>query len=222
MVEFKDIKITWTTEVDYDTKHKNKFYYFEYEIYNWRGLKMKNKLTYYDMHQMIVSMSEIKIKNYFNKNFDMFSQSSVRFNTEDSAKEAYEWLKQKCMETTLIGVDTLRQNNYDRIVENRKKREEKEAKKANEEAKINLEKFKKHIGKTTTLPISWGEGELKVPVTICDLSFDSKDLYYCLKTSIGDIKIYYKFIEINEDGISTTYEQRSDLTIIGNMTLDLK
>jgi actin-related protein len=195
-INFNDIKIQYTTERIFVNKNdrlreEKSFYYFEYYISNWRGDKIKSKLSYYEMHQMIISMGAIKIKNLFNKTYDMISDRYVYFKTKEDIELAYEWLKQKCMEVTLIGADNLRKSEENKRKENRAKREAKEIKDANKAAEENIANFKNHIGKTVNIPVNFGKSKLQVPVVLLNLSFNEK-LNYILETSLGKIEFFYK------------------------------
>jgi aspartyl aminopeptidase len=79
---------------------------------------------------MIVSMGEIKIKNYLVKNYNAIKEATnVAFHTEEDAKTVLEWIKQKVFETTLIGTEKIEAEIKQKQEANRQKRLNKEAEK---------------------------------------------------------------------------------------------
>jgi hypothetical protein len=69
---FKDIRID-----SYDKKMMDDGYTFKYTSTwkDFRGVQQSSEqyFGYWDMHNLIISMGEIKIKNYIEKNFDLIN-----------------------------------------------------------------------------------------------------------------------------------------------------
>lgn len=207
---------------DSDSKETKNFYYFEYEKQrsSWY-CSSRYELSYNDMSRMIVSLSYIKIRNIFNKTYKMTSDTELYFDTIEDAEAAFEWLKQKVFETTLVGADTLKEIENRKRQENAAKREAKELKKAVDEANHNIKTFNNHIGKTITIPLYSGSDELKVPVTLLGLTIDDK-LFYHLETSIGTIRFYHKSVKFDDTGIISYSHQSSEPRVLISGRLNIK
>jgi len=133
MPDAKDLKIIFAKV---PKTSEQSYWCFEYDKieqdYWWKNStrKITYKLSYYVLSNMIVSMGEIKIKNYLVKNYNAIKEATnVAFHTEEDAKTVLEWIKQKVFETTLIGTEKIEAEIKQKQEANRQKRLNKEAEK---------------------------------------------------------------------------------------------
>lgn len=105
MLKFEDISIM--------LEHGDYYFHYHEEWVDFRGKQQERYgfVSYWEMSKLIVSMGEIKIKNYIEKTFDVADKGkdvcTPSFKTKEEAGKCLEWLKQKIFETTLIGKENL-------------------------------------------------------------------------------------------------------------------
>lgn len=201
---FEDIRIGF-----YDKKMIDGGYTFKYTS-TWKDLRGTQQSSeqyfgYWDMHNLIISMGEIKIKNYIEKNFDLINcdkKTSIPvFKTKEEAEKCYEWLKQKVFETTLIGKENLQAEQDRKREENKVSREIREKNKAIRDATEAIEKFQQYIGKEINFPMTINNSTVIFKTTFLDISFNNDGLIYIIKTEAGTFQMYYKSIEIKDNEI---------------------
>jgi hypothetical protein len=175
-----------------------------WEDYRGRRQVKKNTLAYWEMAKLIVSMGEIKIKNYIRKNFKLTEHSSTRapiFETIEEAEKCYEWLKQKVFETTLVGKENIKAERDRKREEERAKRVIREKNKAIKDANTTIEKFQQYIGNEILFPVLIGASEMRFKATFLGILFDHEKQVYVVKTSAGMFEMHYKSIEIKDNEI---------------------
>jgi hypothetical protein len=181
------------------------FYYWEYNCNDTdsRGRPATGTayVSYYEIHKWILTWGEIKIKNYFVKNFDS-GEYTCYFPTEEKAKEALEWFKQKAMETTLVGKETLQSQVENKKALEKQKRIQREKNKAADIATGHITKFQEFVGKEITFPVQVMSTVMEFKAILLSIKFD--DGNYVIKTSAGEISIPYKNACANDNEFKTT------------------
>lgn len=179
-------------------------YLFNYELLYSNTRKQINtgKINTYNLEQLIVSMSAVKIKNYLIKEYNaQFYNRIPIFKTEKEAGEALKWIKQKSFETTLIGIDTLKVEKEKKEAENKLKRQKKEIENANNIALKTILQISSSFGKEITFPITIGDKKqiLQLKTKLINISFNFPD--YIFQTEAGNFQVNYKFITIANNRI---------------------
>lgn len=190
--------------------------YVSTSYYN-RGCSVKEEIDTFDLARLIVSMGGQKIKNVLTKDFAAEFKDSGRlnkyipiWNTKEEAEAALEWLKQKCLETELIGKDTIETEQRKKNIEAEQKKKKKERKKADLLGKETENNIQQYIGQIITIPVriemGYNDSTLQLKTKLLGFKFNYPD--YEISTEAGDLIIDMNEISLHQNKFMSEKDKR--------------